>query len=134
MSDDKRALNFLQTELIFLKLRGYSPRHNEPQLFFEDSPGCIKRICPSCTCSDCALIQLVPPGHRSKEAACRYIRLDANGTTLDLLYEHGNSQETAGIVEDWLRVTIDRLTQKSPTMAPADAIEIATRRTQLART
>ena len=109
MFDDKRTLNILKAELIFLKLRGYSPRYAVPDLFFEGSPGCIKRSCPTCTCSDCALIQLVPREHRSEEPACRWIPLDDNGTTLDLLYNHGNSRETAEAVENWLEKTTERL-------------------------
>jgi hypothetical protein len=133
MFDDDRALNMLKTELIFMKLRGYSPRHAEPELFFEDSPGCIKRNCPSCTCSDCALIQLVPAEHRLEEAACRHIPLDEIGTTLDLLYRFGNSQETADAVEDWLRIAIDQLREKSLPALSVNAVEAATCLNQSAR-
>lgn len=109
MFDDPRALNILKTELIFLKLRGYSPRCAIPDLFFEDSPMCIKRNCPPCTCSDCPLIQLVPSERRSEKAACRYIPLDETGLTLGALYEFGNARETEEAVESWLRGAIDQL-------------------------
>jgi hypothetical protein len=132
MLGDKRALNFLKTELIFLKLRGYSPRCAVPDLFFEDSPACIKRNCPTCTCFDCPLIRYVPPEHRSKEAACRYIPLDESGTILERLYQYSNARETEDAVENWLRATIDQLEELSA-IPPLDTAQVPASLNQLAK-
>jgi len=134
MFDDKKALNILKTQLIFLRLRGYSPRCALPELFFEDSPSCIKRNCPTRTCSDCPLIQFVPPERRSEKAACRHIALDETGMTLDRLYQCGNRQETEEAVETWLHATIDRLEEKHPNMLPLNALGLGTSINELAKT
>lgn len=109
MFEGSRALNILKIELLFLKLRGYSPRSKRPELFFEDSPSCVKHSCAGGTCSGCPLVQFVPPELRLKEPVCRSIPLDDNGATLDLLYKYADSRETEEAVQSWLEQTIERL-------------------------
>lgn len=109
MFEGSRALTILKIELLSLKLRGYAPRGAVPELFFEDSPSCVRRSCAGGTCSNCALIQFVPAERRYEEPACRCIPLDHNGVTLDLLYKYGDSRETEEAVGNWLENTINRL-------------------------
>jgi len=108
MFESTRALHTLKIELLFLKLRGYGPRCAVPEHFFEDSPSCIKHNCGG-ACSNCPLIEFVPPDRRSEEPACRRIPLDNNGMTLDLLYKCGDSRETEDAVENWLEKRIEQL-------------------------
>lgn len=97
MGESKRdVLEVLKTELMFLKLGGYSLRSAAlaPEFIFEDSPTCINcgredRL----PCTECVLIQFVPPERCSEKIACRYIPLNASGETLDALYRYGNAQE-----------------------------------------
>lgn len=108
------VLEVLKTEFVFLKLGGYSLRSAlTPEFIFEDAPTCINcgredRI----PCTDCVLIQFVPPEHRSEKIACRHIPLKPSGETLDSLYRYGNAQEVEEAVGDWLRATIERLEQE----------------------
>src|SRR2546430_17355422 len=63
-------------------------------------------------CSDCVLMQLVPPERRSEKIPCRHIPLNTSGEDLDSLYRYSNQQETEETVEAWLRATIKRLKEE----------------------
>ena len=105
-------LEVLKTELKFLEIGGYSMRQSwGPQYIFEDSPTCINydRKEERNPCTQCVLMQFVPPERRSEKIACRHIPLNAAGDTLDSLYRHANSQEVEEAVGGWLRATIERL-------------------------
>lgn len=112
--DDRDLLEVLKFELDFLEKGGYgrSPRAPwRPQFIFEDSPTCMnydrkENLGP---CSDCVLMQLVPPEHRSERIPCRHIPLDPSGETLRSLYGHGDKYEIEEAVANWLRETIKRL-------------------------
>ena len=111
MSDRRDVLEVLKTELAFLKLGGYSLRTSlAPELVFEDSPTCINCGCENhIPCSECALIQFVPPERRNETIACRQIPLNAAGETLESLYREGNAKAVEQAVGKWLRRTIDCL-------------------------
>ncbi len=115
MPEDKRdILDVLKSELNFLEKGGYGRSPREPwraQLFFEDSPSCMNydsKNNPS-PCSECALMQFVPPESRNEKVPCRHIPLTPSGETLAVLYLDGTQQEIEDAMSDWLRKTIARL-------------------------
>ena len=63
-------------------------------------------------CSDCVLMQLVPPERRSEKIPCRHIPFNTSGETLDSLYRCSNQQETEEAVGAWLGSTIQRLEEE----------------------
>src|SRR6202163_4464325 len=79
MGKDERDLSeVLKSELEFLEQRGYqrSPATAwRSKYIFKDSPSCINYnsdLNPR-PCTDCALIHLVPPAHRSAKSPCHHI-------------------------------------------------------------
>ena len=115
--DERDLLEVLQFELQFLEDGGYgrSPRTPwRPQYIFEDSLTCMNydsKENPG-PCSDCVLMQLVPPEHRSEKIPCRHIPFNTSAETLDSLYRYNNQQETEETVGVWLRATIQRLEEE----------------------
>ena len=115
--DERDLLEVLKFELQFLEDGGYgrSPRTPwRPQYIFEDSLTCMNydsKENPG-PCSDCVLMQLVPPEHRSERTPCRHIQFNTLGETLDSLYRYGDEQETEETVGAWLRTTIQRLEEE----------------------
>ena len=112
--DERDPLEVLKFELKFLEDGGYgrSPSARwRPQLIFEDSPTCMNFNSSEepHPCTDCVLIQLVPPEFRSGRIPCRHIPLDSSGETLDSLYRYGDQAEIEAVVRGWLRSTIQRL-------------------------
>ena len=117
--DERDLLEILKFELKFLEDGGYGRSSRTPwrsQLIFEDSPTCMNFNCTKASgpCSDCILIQLVPPEFRSAKTPCRHIPF-ASGETLDSLYRYGDQEEIEAVVGSWLRATTQRL--KEETMA-----------------
>ncbi len=115
--DERDLLEILKFELQFLEDGGYgrSPRTPwRPQYIFEDSLTCMNydsKENPG-PCSDCVLMQLVPPERRSEKIPCRHIPFNTSGETLDSLYRYSNQQETEETVGAWLRATIQRLEEE----------------------
>jgi hypothetical protein len=122
--DERDLLEVLKFELKFLEDGGYgrSPSARwRPQLIFEDSPTCMNfNSQEQGPCSDCVLMQLVPPAFRSAKIPCRHIPFDESGETLDSLYRYGDQGEIEEVFGNWLRNTIQRLeeervvTQRAP--------------------
>ena len=115
--DERDLLEVLKFELRFLEDGGYgrSPRAAwRPQLIFEDSRTCMNfnSVEDPGPCTDCVLIQLVPPEFRSSEIPCRHIPFDSSGETLDSLYRYGDQVEIEEEVGGWLRATIRRLEEE----------------------
>jgi hypothetical protein len=115
--DERDLLEVLKFELQFLEDGGYgrSPRSPwRPQYIFEDSLTCMNydsKENPG-PCSDCVLMQLVPPKRRSEKIPCRHIPFNVSGETLDSLYRHGDQNEIEETVGSWLRTTIRRLEEE----------------------
>jgi len=112
--DERDLLDVLKFELNFLEKGGYgrSPRAAwRPVYIFEDSPTCMNYDCKNdpAPCSDCVLMQLVPPELRAGKTPCRQIQLNASGETLDSLYRYGDDHEIEETLRDWLRTTIAQL-------------------------
>jgi hypothetical protein len=112
--DERDLLDVLKFELDFLAKGGYgrSPREAwRPVYIFEDSPTCMNYDCKNdpAPCSDCVLMQLVPPELRAGKTPCRQIQLNASGETLDSLYRYGDDHEIEETLKNWLRTTIAQL-------------------------
>jgi hypothetical protein len=118
MTNDKRdTLEVLKAELDFVEKGGYGRSVKtpwQPTSIFQDSPSCLNLGDPERThpCSDCLLIDLVPPEARAEGVPCHHIPLNAAGATIDELEWKENQQETEETVERWLRSTIARLEQQ----------------------
>jgi hypothetical protein len=112
--DERDLLEVLKFELNFLEKGGYgrSPREPwRPAFIFEDSPTCMNYDCKTnpAPCSDCVLMQLVPPEFRDGKIPCRQIPLNAAGETLDSLYRWGDEHEIEESLRNWLVTTIAQL-------------------------
>jgi hypothetical protein len=109
--DERDLLEVLKFELQFLEDGGYgrSPKAPwRPLYIFEDSPTCMNsdsKENPG-SCSECVLMQLVPPERRSEKIPCRHIPFNESGDTLDSLYRYSSQTEIESTAEEWLRSTI----------------------------
>lgn len=111
-TDQRDLLTVLKAELKFLKKGGYRESSSwRPRFIFEDSPTCFKRRDPqdSRPCSECVLLQLVPPDKRQEKIPCQHIALNEMGTTLQSLYRTATEEELETEVENWLTAKIRAL-------------------------
>jgi len=116
-ADQRDLLTVLKAELEFLSQGGY--RRNgasswRPSFIFEDSPSCLNYKDPSRAkpCSECVLMQLVPPEKRKEQIPCRFIPLDALGTTVESLYKTATQDELEAEVRNWLKARIEAMEEK----------------------
>jgi hypothetical protein len=115
MSNDKReTIEVLRAELDFVEKGGYGRAVKtpwQPTSIFQDSPSCLNLGDPERThpCSECLLIDFVPPEARAEEVPCHHIPLDSAGTTIDELEWKEDQRKTEKTVENWLRATLARL-------------------------
>jgi hypothetical protein len=113
-TDDRNLLDVLKFELNVLDKGGYgsSPREPwRPHFVFEDSPTCMNydsRTNPA-PCSECVLMQLVPPEAKGELIPCRHIPITPEGEALAAMYRYGSQQEIEDAVRTWLRATIQSL-------------------------
>jgi hypothetical protein len=113
-SDKRNLLDVLKKELEFVEKGGYlHPARAawRPQFMFQDSPTCLNyqpSDYPS-SCTDCVMTQLLPAHAQLRKFPCRYISLNEQGDTLDLLYRAATQKETEATFIDWLKTTIARL-------------------------
>ena len=122
--DERDLLEVLKSELEFVEQRGYqrSPETAwRPKYIFEDSPSCINYNSDANArpCTDCALIYLVPPAHRSAKFPCRHIPLNESGETLDSLYRYADQTEIEKTVGSWLHGAIKHLDEERKLIKPA---------------
>jgi len=130
-ADQRDLLTVLKAELEFLDKGGYrNDRASSwrPSFVFEDSPSCLNYKDPlrAKPCSECLLMQLVPPEKRKEQIPCRFIPLDALGTTVESLYKTATEDELEAEVRKWLKATIAALEEKEhlasqPESAPRKA-------------
>jgi len=122
-------MEVLKAELEFLEKGGYrhtSPFSFWPRFIFEDSPTCLNfnasdRPRP---CSECVLMEFVPPDRRTAKTPCRHIPLNSTGETVDNLYRWATQEETETIVANWLKDTIRKLESKQhEEQSPASAAD-----------
>lgn len=122
-NDERDLLEVLKFELEFLKKGGYgrSPREAwRPMLIFEDSPTCMNydsKQSPA-PCSNCILMELVPPELRFGKIPCRQIPLNHAGETLDSLYRYGDQPEIEETLRNWLVANIAQLEERRRGAAP----------------
>ena len=104
-------LKVSRKELEFLESGGYRKPSWRPRFIFEDSPTCLNYGDPhrSIPCSECVLMQLVPPDRRGERVPCRHIPMNGLGRTIDTLYRTGSQEEVEAAVKSWLQETIARL-------------------------
>ena len=115
MAQDRQLLlQKLRDELAFIKGGGYREagrRQWRPQFIFEDSPLCLNRdpAQKHVSCSECVLMQFIPPEAAEKRAPCRHIPLNESGETIDAFYRSGTHEELELAVIEWLKRTIQAL-------------------------
>lgn len=132
--DERDLLEVLKFELEYLEQGGYgrSPRAPwRPQYIFEDSLTCMNYDSKGSPgpCSDCVLMQLVPPEYRSENIPCRHIPFNVSRETLDSLYRYGGQNEIEETVGDWLRATIQGLEEDRTAPRQAHSKQPASGRT-----
>ena len=81
-------------------------------MHIEDSPSCPREEWSACPHSDCVLLDFVPLWGRSRPVPCRYIPLNDNGESLEMLYSTGTNEEIQETLRQWLLKTIARLEQQ----------------------
>jgi len=136
--DTRDVLDVLKAELDFVNRGGYGHSPREPwraQLIFEDSPSCMnydtkKNPDP---CSECALMQFVPPDKRGEKVPCRHIPLTPEGDTLNQLYRGGTQEEIENALSDWLRRTIARLESERSATGGTKTKEVGSTREGLSK-
>jgi len=117
--DNRKPIDVLKAELDFVEKGGYGRSVRtpwQPTSVFQDSPSCInlgdaKR---TLSCSECLLLDFVPPNARNEDVPCHHIPLNADGVTLDELEWKGNQQQTEEIFKTWLRDEIKKLGSTPP--------------------
>ena len=117
--DDRDTIEVLKAELDFVEKGGYGRSVKtpwQPTSIFQDSPSCLNLGDPAKThpCSECLLIDFVPPEARTEDVPCHHILLNASGATIDELELEGNQPEMEEAVRSWLRETINKLEEQKP--------------------
>ncbi|HXC31658.1 MAG TPA: hypothetical protein VNZ56_04240 [Verrucomicrobiae bacterium] len=112
--DDRNTLDVLKAELNYVQKGGYGRSPREPwraHLVFEDSPCCMNYDSKDnpALCTECLLMQFVPPDKRSEKIPCRHIPVTADGTTLLELYRGGTDQVIEEAMTYWLQREITKL-------------------------
>lgn len=112
--DDRDILEVLKFELAFLEQGGYGRSVRtpwKPTSIFQDSISCLnfgepERVHP---CSECLLIDFVPPEEREAAVPCHHIPLNPQGETVDTVNRYDHQQEMEEKVKGWLRAAIQRI-------------------------
>jgi hypothetical protein len=126
--DDAEILKMFQFELRFLEDGGYGRSPRTPwraSYVFEDSPTCLNfddaaRPHP---CTECPLMELVPPRFRGESAPCRFIALTETGETVDHFYRSGTQMELEEALACWLRKQIEWMTKQQTNPNRAEAAD-----------
>jgi hypothetical protein len=104
-------LDALKFELTFLERGGYERSVREPRKelsVFQESPSCLNYASPKRTdpCSECFLINFVPPDKRGESVPCHHIPLNDRGDTLEKLQGYGRDFDVQEAMRGWLQKTI----------------------------
>ena len=115
--DDRDTIEVLKAELDFVEKGGYGRSVKtpwQPTSIFQDSPSCLNLGDSARThpCSECLLIDFVPPDARAEPVPCHHIPLNAFGATIDALEWKEDQPRTEEAVKSWLRRTIDKLEEE----------------------
>jgi hypothetical protein len=118
--DDRDILEVLREELDFIEKGGYGRSVRTPWLpksIFQDSRSCLNYGYPyrAHPCSECHLLEFVPPESRSQMVPCHFIPLDNAGDTIEEMESEGLEYRTQNLVRNWLRTQINRIgAQRGP--------------------
>ena len=112
--DNRNPLDVLKAELDFIEKGGYGRSVRtpwQPTSVFQDSPSCLNfgDLERSHPCSECMLIDFVPPEARQEDVPCHHIPLNLKGETIDQLEWQEDQRKIESRVESWLRSTISKL-------------------------
>jgi hypothetical protein len=112
--DGRDILEVLQGELDFIEKGGYGRSVRTPWLpksIFQDSLSCLNYGYPyrAHPCSECHLLDFVPPENLAQMVPCHYIPLDKAGDTIEDLESEGLDYRMQNLVRDWLRTQINRI-------------------------
>jgi hypothetical protein len=112
--DERDILELLKSELEFIEQGGYGRSVRTPWLAtspFRDSLTCVNYALPEKAhpCSECHLIDFVPPDKRSEELPCHAIPLNASGDTVESLELENNQAKLEAALKEWMRATINEL-------------------------
>ena len=118
--DDAEILKMFQFELRFLEDGGYGRSPRTPwraSCVFEDSPTCpnFDDAAQPHLCTQCSLMEFVPPQFRGESAPCRFIPLTQAGETVDHFYRSGTQMELEGALACWLRKQIEQMRKQQTT-------------------
>jgi hypothetical protein len=110
--DDRDILEVLKAELDFVDKGGYACSVRAPWMpvsIFRDSPTCVNFGDPERArpCSECPLMEFVPPEHRSESVPCHRIPLNRYGQSVADLTGGQIDQEEA--LRMWLCSMISRI-------------------------
>ena len=122
--DDRDTLEVLKRELEFVEKGGYGRSVKspwQPTSIFQDSPSCInfadiERTRP---CSECLLLDFVPPESRAEAVPCHHIPLNAQGETVNELEWAEDQRKTEEALKSWLRSAINQLEEQRAQMGAA---------------
>ena len=112
--DDRDTLEVLKAELNFVEKGGYGRLVKTPWLppsIFQDSPSCLNfgQLQRTHPCSECLLLDFVPPEARAEDVPCHHIQLNAKGETINELEWKEDQSQTEETLKKWLRSTIDKM-------------------------
>src|SRR5437868_2802457 len=105
MSNDRRdALEVLQSELNFIEKGGYGRSVEtpwQPTSIFQDSLSCINFANPQREhpCSECLLLDFVPPEERAASVPCHSIPLNERAETIAAIDRNGKQEQLEEAVE-----------------------------------
>jgi hypothetical protein len=107
--DERDILELLKTELDFVEKGGYGRSVRtpwKPSSSFRDSLTCVNYALPEKAhpCSECHLIDFVPPDKQGEELPCHFIPLNATGDTVDSL--EANEPKLQEALQRWMREKI----------------------------
>ena len=114
VKDGRDVLEVLQGELDFIEKGGYGRSVRTPWLpksIFQDSLTCLNYGYPfrAHPCSECHLIDFVPPENRTEKVPCHFIPLNKSGDTVEELESECEDLRAQNLVRDWLRTQINRI-------------------------
>ena len=115
--DDRDILDVLRFELSFIEQGGYGRSVRtpwKPTSVLQDSLSCLNFGDPnrSHPCSECLLMQLVPPACQFESVPCHHIPLNEAGETIEMLEQRDDQQRLEEAVKQWLRAAIAKIEQE----------------------
>lgn len=112
--DERDLLELLATELDFIERGGYGRSVRTPWKEispFRDSLTCVNYALPEKAhpCTECHLIDFVPPEKQNEEVPCHFIPLTDRGETVADLQAEDNQAKLEDALKMWMRRKIQDL-------------------------